>query len=105
MYIDRMIHLCKNICASKLSKTDKSEALEEVVYCILCQGEMEGIEHGDSSANFHEARLTSEQKNKTIVVHKDMLESAQRLNNILRNARIKWDGSDVEAKDIQFLQD
>jgi hypothetical protein len=105
MYIDRMIHLIERICASsKLSKTQKSEALEEVVFCTLCEGEIEGIEHGDSNANFHEVRLTSEQKNKTIVVRKEMLESAQRLNTILRDTRIEWDGSDVEATDIQSLQ-
>lgn len=106
MYIDRMIEVIKSICASsKLSKTEKSKALGEVITSILCQGEIEGIEDGDSSANFHEWRSTSEQKDKTIVVQKDMLESAQRLNNILRSTRIKWDGSDVEAKDIELLQD
>jgi len=106
MYIDRMIDLIGNICAcSKLSKTEKSQALEEVVISILCQGETEGIEHGDSFATWHDARLTSEEKDKTILVHKDLLESAQRLNKILRKARIKWDGSWVKAKDIQCLQD
>lgn len=106
MYIDRMIDLIKSICgSSKLSAAKKSNALEEVVYSILCQGEIEGIEHGDSNANFHEARLTSEQKDKTIVVWKEMLESAQRLNEILIKTRIKWDGSDVKVKDIQDLQE
>ncbi len=106
MYIDRMIDLIEDVCkCSKLSKTEKSNALEEVVLTILYEGEAEGIEHGDSNANFHEARLTSEEKNKTIVVRKEMLESAQRLNKILQKTRIKWDGSEVKAKDIQFLQD
>lgn len=106
MYMDRMVSLIETICASsKLSKTEKSDALEEVVYSVLCQGEIEGIEHGDSNANFHEMLLMSEEKDKTIVVRKQMLEGAQRLNKILRKTRIEWEGSGVKAKSIQFVQD
>jgi hypothetical protein len=47
----------------------------------------------------------TEQKTKTIVVMKEMFESAQRLNKLLRNTRIKWDGSDTKPEDIQSLQD
>jgi hypothetical protein len=106
MYIDRMIGLIEDICASsKLSKAEKSEALGEVVILVLSEGEVEGIEHGDSNANLHEARLQSEEKNKTIVVRKELMESAQRLNKILHKTGIKWDGSEVKPKDIQLLQD
>jgi hypothetical protein len=38
-------------------------------------------------------------------IPKELLESAQRLNKILHNARIKWDGSEVKTEDIQALQD
>lgn len=107
MYIHRMVDLIQSICSSsKLSKAEKSEALEEIVLNILCEGEIAGIEHGDSkNATFHEGRLRPEEKDKTIVVRKEMLESAQRLNKILRNTRIKWDGSGAEAKDVQFIKD
>ena len=88
-----------------LSETEKSDALEEVGYCVLCQGVTDGIEYGDSIAKFHKLRATSEQKDKTIVVRKQMLESAQRLNEILRKTGIKWVGSGVTAKGIQSLQD
>jgi hypothetical protein len=105
MYIDRMIDLIEEICASKLPKAQKSNALEEVVIGILCQGEIEGIEHGDSNATFHDVRRTVEEKDKTIVVRKELLDSAQRLNKILRTTSIEWDGSEVEAKSVQFFQD
>jgi hypothetical protein len=106
MYIDRMVDLVHSICASsKLSKREKSEALEEALCGILYVGEMEGIEHGDSNETFHKELLWSERKDKTIVVRKRMLQAAQRLNQILNNTRIKWDGSEVEAKHVQFIQD
>jgi hypothetical protein len=106
MFMDRMVNLIENICASsKLTNAQKSEAFAEVVYCLLSEGECEGIEHGDSSAAFHEFRGHTEQKTKTIVVMKEMFESAQRLNKLLRNTRIKWDGSDTKPEDIQSLQD
>lgn len=105
MYIDRMVNLIEKICASaKLSKTEKSDALGETVYSILCQGEIDGIEYGDSNQRFHRLIPTSEEKDKTIIVRKEMLEGAQRLNQILCNTRIKWDGSDVKAEDIRSLQ-
>ena len=68
-------------------------------------GEIEGIERGASNANVHDLRPRSEEKDKTIVVRKDMLESAQRLNKIVQKARIEWEGSDVTPKHIQSLQD
>lgn len=105
-YVSRMVDLVESICASsELSTTEKSDALEEVIVGVLCQGEIEGSEFGDSSAMFHPLRPTSEEKDKTIVIEREQLMSAQRLNKIIGRTRIQWDGSNVGEKEVKFIQD